>query len=149
MTRERILAHRFVEFIPDVLEEGTLYVSMEYATVSHKCCCGCGFEVVTPLSPTDWKLTFDGETISLHPSIGNWSFKCQSHYWIRDSRVKWAPRWSREEIDAGRNWDRHQKESYYHPGQAAAAEAKNAPATVASVKQPSRWQRFKAWWQQS
>lgn len=147
MTREKVLAHRFVEFIPDVLEEGTLYVSMEYATVSHKCCCGCGFEVVTPLSPTDWKLTFDGETISLYPSIGNWSFKCQSHYWIRNSRAKWASRWSLEEIDAGKTWDRHQKESY--PGQAADGAAKNAPEAVASLKRPSRWQRFKARWQRS
>jgi len=148
MRRERLLAHRFVEFIPDVLEEGTLYVSIEYATVSHKCCCGCGFEVVTPLSPTDWKLTFDGETISLHPSIGNWNFKCQSHYWIREGKVKWAPRWSRNEIDAGRNWDRHEKGSYYQ-GRAADGATKNVSETAAKAKPPSRWQKFRAWWRLS
>src|SRR5712692_8520000 len=27
--------------------------SMAYATVAHKCCCGYGKEVVTPLTPTD------------------------------------------------------------------------------------------------
>jgi len=31
---------RIVEFIPDVIEEGKLYVSMEYATMVHKCACG-------------------------------------------------------------------------------------------------------------
>lgn len=138
MTGGAALTHRFVEFIPDVLEEGTLYVSMEYATVSHKCCCGCGFEVVTPLSPTDWKLSFDGEAISLHPSIGNWSFKCQSHYWIMEGKVKWARRWSGEEINAGRNWDRHLKERYQE------GQAESAPETAANVKPRSRWHRFKA-----
>src|SRR6266436_4735734 len=98
MKRQTTLAHEFVEYIPDELKDGTLYVSMPFATVAHKCCCGCGKEVVTPLSPTDWKLIFDGKSISLDPSIGNWSFECQSHYWIRGSTVKWAQQWSREEI---------------------------------------------------
>jgi hypothetical protein len=61
---------------------GVLYVSPGYATVTHLCCCGCGAEVVTPLSPTDWKLTFDGVAISLSPSVGNWSLPCRSHYFI-------------------------------------------------------------------
>jgi len=67
MRQGKTLTHEFVEFIPDVLEEGTLYVSMEYATVVHKCCCGCGKDVVTPLSPTDWMLSFNGKTISPRP----------------------------------------------------------------------------------
>ena|SRR5579883_2577539 len=143
MTREKLLSHRFVEFIPEVIEEGTLYVSIEYATVSHKCCCGCGFEVITPLSPTDWQLTFDGEPISLDPSIGNWSFKCQSHYWIRKSHVQLAPRWSRQEIEAGRQWDRQQKEDYYKET-GGVPEAAQRPE-AASVAQPNRWERFKVW----
>lgn len=65
---------QFVEFIPDELQDATLYVSMRFATVSHLCACGCRSKVVTPLKPTDWKLTFDGKTITLYPSIGNWSF---------------------------------------------------------------------------
>jgi hypothetical protein len=36
-----------------------LYVSLEYATAIHACACGCGNEVVTPLSPNGWKLTFE------------------------------------------------------------------------------------------
>ncbi len=93
------LAHKFVKSVPEKLEDGMLYISMEYATAIHKCCCGCGYEVVTPFSPKDWKLTFDGESISLTPSIGNLSFPCKSHYWIRNSMVQWAPSWTGEEIE--------------------------------------------------
>ena len=85
-----VLSHEFVKAIPDELAERTLYVSMDYATVVHRCCCGCGREVVTPLSPTDWKLIYDGISVSLYPSIGNWSFECQSHYWVEKSRLLWV-----------------------------------------------------------
>jgi hypothetical protein len=85
--KQAALTHEFVDYMPDVPQEGTLYISIRFATAIHKCCCGCGNEVVTPLSPTDWKLIFDGDTVSLDPSIGNWSFPCQSHYWIRRNNV--------------------------------------------------------------
>ena len=91
MSRNRHLRVEFVEFIPENIEEGCIYISIEYATAVHKCCCGCGSEVVTPLSPSDWSLLFDGESISLHPSIGNWNFKCCSHYFIRYNNVIWLP----------------------------------------------------------
>ena len=81
------LRHHFVEHIPERLEAGVLYVSMEYATSAHSCCCGCGEEVVAPFTPTDWKMTFDGETVSLRPSIGNWTLKCRSHYVIDRGKV--------------------------------------------------------------
>lgn len=113
MSRAVVLTHEFVEFIPEDMKEGTIYVSIPYATAAHRCCCGCGGEVFTPLSPTDWKLIFDGQSISLHPSIGNWSFACQSHYWIERNAVKWDRRWSREEIEAGRDSDALAKEEYY------------------------------------
>lgn len=105
--------HRFVEFIPDKLEDGVLYVSMAYATVTHKCACGCGGEVVTPLSPTDWQLMFDGEAISLEPSIGNWSFLCRSHYFIRKGTVRWAHDMTQAEIASGRERDRAAKAQHY------------------------------------
>jgi hypothetical protein len=87
MKREMVLTHEFVEYIPNNLKDGTIYVSFAFATVAHKCCCGCGNEVITPLSPTDWKLIFDGKSISLEPSIGNWNFACRSHYWIIRNKV--------------------------------------------------------------
>ena len=87
-----------MEYVPESLEEGVLYVSIPFATVLHLCCCGCGNEVVTPLDPTDWQLTFDGRSVSLSPSIGNWSFDCQSHYWINRNHVRWARQLSEKEI---------------------------------------------------
>ena len=42
--------HRFVQNIPEQLEPGILYISMEFATAAHRCFCGCGEEVVTPFS---------------------------------------------------------------------------------------------------
>ena len=61
MKAEPVLAYEFVEFIPEDIKEQTLYISIAYCTAVHKCCCGCGREVVTPLSPTARKLTFDGK----------------------------------------------------------------------------------------
>jgi hypothetical protein len=102
-----------VEFIPSNRKDGIVYVSIPYATAVHNCCCGCGNKVVTPLSPTDWKVTFDGDTISLYPSIGNWNFECQSHYWIINDKVKWARGWSKEEIQSGKEKDASEKKCYF------------------------------------
>src|SRR5690348_11105827 len=88
--RAPAMRHEFVEFIPDTLEKDVLYVSMPFATAVHSCACGCGLEVVTPFSPTDWSMQFNGDTISLHPSIGNWSFPCRSHYLIQRGRIIWV-----------------------------------------------------------
>lgn len=113
MKRDIVLKHQFVEFMPEIIEEGILYVSMEYATAIHKCCCGCGSKVVTPLSPTDWKLSYDGRAITLDPSIGNWGFACRSHYWIKGNRARWSGQWTREEVSTGRTQDRLSKERYF------------------------------------
>src|SRR5271167_5250236 len=119
MKPEIILKHQFVEFIPAELAERTIYISIRFATASHLCVCGCGNQVVTPLHPTDWKLIFDGKTISLDPSIGNWSFACQSHYWIRKNKIQWAGRWSPEKVDSGRVRDRYAKQQYFDAPNAA------------------------------
>jgi hypothetical protein len=100
------LEPEFVDLIPDRLEPGTLYVSVPYATAQHLCCCGCGTEVVTPLHPVHWTLAYDGETVSLHPSVGNWALPCGSHYVLRRSNVIWAGRLSADEIEARRRHDR-------------------------------------------
>jgi hypothetical protein len=113
MSAAERVEHAFVEFIPDELVPNTVYVSMEYGTAVHACLCGCGHRVITPFTPNDWQLTYDGDTISLHPSIGSWSFPCQSHYIINESRVIWAEQWSQERIDAGRSWDKRRKDRHY------------------------------------
>jgi Family of unknown function (DUF6527) len=109
----KTLIHKFTEFIPDKIEEGIIYISIEYCTAIHKCCCGCGNEVVTPLSPTDWELSFNGEAISLSPSIGNWSFDCKSHYWVINNTIRWSRKWPKEMINANRENDQIKKSKYY------------------------------------
>lgn len=142
---------RFVELIPQRVEERVIYISMEYATAIHRCPCGCGGEVVTAFSPTDWSLEFDGESISLDPSIGNWNFPCRSHYYIKRGKVRWAASMSPEAIARGRSLDRESKRKYY----AAAKETLPAgqpsePLPPAAVPVPAArnagfWESVKAW----
>jgi hypothetical protein len=109
MFRHTKLEHKFVHYIPEQLEPGVIYISMDYATAAHSCCCGCGEQVITPFTPTDWKLTFDGETISLWPSIGNWNFHCKSHYIVRRSQVLEAEPW-----DEKKKKQKHEDEGIRH-----------------------------------
>ena len=139
--------HEFVDYIPDAIKEGTVYVCVPFATVVHRCCCGCGNEVVTPLSPTDWKLIFDGQSISLDPSVGNWSFPCQSHYWIRRNKVVWARRWSQKEIEAGRADDRSAKDRYFDGSKTQfAGDGETSAETFGENKlEESFWRKLKSW----
>ena len=107
------ITHKFVEFIPEPIEEGVLYISIKYCTAVHKCICGCGNEVVTPLSPTDWELIFNGKTVSLSPSIGNWNFECKSHYFITRNIIRHARHWDDLKIEEGRKQDVEKKEKYF------------------------------------
>lgn len=107
------IEHRFVKHAPQTLEGGVLYISIEFCTAIHLCCCGCGKEVVTPLTPTDWTLIFDGESVSLRPSIGNWTLPCKSHYFIDQSRIIVSPPWTDAQIQIGRQRDQVAKSRYY------------------------------------
>ncbi len=143
----------FVEAIPEQLRDGVLYVSIEYATVVHKCMCGCGMEVVTPLSPTDWSLTFNGEAVSLDPSIGNWSYPCRSHYLIRNNKVCWCGDMPQDLIDVGRARDRRAKDAYYAgrsaglPGKSTqpAVDPTSAPVPTGPTSQERMLSRFAKW----
>lgn len=156
MKRVEVLRHEFVEYVPDQLEDGTIYISIVYATAIHRCCCGCGLEVVTPLSPVDWAVTYDGETVSLDPSIGNWSFPCQSHYWIERSRVTWAPRWRDWEIAEGRAHSARAKQRRLGKAElpAAASSISDAAPTIHAEKDGGPktpvsvglWALLKGWW---
>lgn len=125
MIRTRQLRHRFVETMPDSIEPGMLYLSMEYATATHRCCCGCGEEVVTPFSPAQWQMSFDGDAVSLHPSIGNWNLRCRSHYVVSAGRVIEAPQWTKAQVEAGRRRDKEARAKYLASGP--------APATISNV----------------
>lgn len=106
--------HEFVVSVPDVLEEKVFYVSTRFCVVSHLCPCGCKSEVVTPISPTDWELIFDGESITLDPSIGNWTLPCRSHYWIRRNKIKWSGNWSESKIEKARKHDKDLKNWFFN-----------------------------------
>ena len=130
------MQHRFVEIIPDAVEDDVLYISLKYCTAIHKCVCGCGNEVVTPISPTDWKLIFDGKTVSLSPSIGNWNFNCQSHYWIKRNEIVYAREWDKEEIQFGRTNDEKRKAKYYNKENESVCSVTKRP------KKKKRWKKF-------
>ena len=87
--RIREIQHSFVEYVPDTLVDGVIYVSIPFSTATHKCFCGCGWEVTTPIAPNAWELTYNGRSVSLNPSVGSRNLKCNSHYWIRKNRVDW------------------------------------------------------------
>jgi len=151
MIQHKTLDHSFVDSFPDTLAPGILYVSFEYGSAAHSCCCGCGEEVVSPLTPTDWNITYDGETITLHPSVGSWTLPCRSHYVIRRNKVIEAPPWSDAEIGAERHRDRQAKARHFGqpPPDAGGATRSNqqlAAETQSSAPEPRWWQRLAAWW---
>lgn len=98
------VAPTFVTSFPDELESGMLYVSIQFSTAAHLCACGCEREVITPLSPSQWVLTFDG-SVSIWPSVGNWALPCQSHYIIDHGMIRWARAFSGDEIRRNREAD--------------------------------------------
>ena len=144
--RHQHLKHLFVRNVPRELEPGVLYISMDYATAVHLCCCGCGDRVVTPFTPTDWRMTFDGESVTLNPSVGNWHQKCRSHYVIKCGRVIEYGSWTDSQIEAERRRDKRAKQSYFSnastPASMVLPSAMPANGTE-RVNEP--WSRFWGW----
>lgn len=103
----------FVETIPEVIQEGRLYISIRFRTASHLCACGCGGKVVTPIKPPKWRFTYDGETVSLSPSIGRWQLPCKSHYRIIRNKVVWFRAFNEDEMKAVLRQDAGDLHSYY------------------------------------
>lgn len=91
---------KYIKYIPRLneMEDLTLYISREFSTASHKCICGCGEEVVTPLGKGFWTLKDLNNRVSLSPSIGNWNFPCQSHYFIKNNKIILAEQMNKKEI---------------------------------------------------
>lgn len=151
MAKLHRVTHRFVESIPTPLEDGVVYVSIGFGTVIHKCCCGCGDKVVTPLTPGDWTVIHDGQSISLYPSIGRWNAPCQSHYWIRNNRVIWASRCSKKRIERGRNLEALDKEQYFSDSYETPAAIYEPSAederlaTMDATPVEGVWQKIKRW----
>lgn len=135
-------AHRFVDRIPENLDEGVLYLALDRGTMLHLCACGCRSEVVTPLGRTDWRMGFDGEAVTVEPSIGNWSLPCRSHYFIRNGAVRWAGAWSDEQIERGRVRDRQRRLA-----SSAGIDHASSPDPIVTppVIQPGRLRRLASW----
>lgn len=89
------LQPQFVKYIPEELEHGVLYISEEFQTAVHLCACGvCGKETVTPTGKwgeyKGWDITINNGKVTLNPSIGNWQFPCNSHYFICENKIEWC-----------------------------------------------------------
>jgi hypothetical protein len=102
-----------VQFVPKILESGILYVADEFDIAVHRCACGCGSKVTTPLGPTEWQLIEKNGLPTLHPSIGNWQLPCRSHYLIVAGKVRWAGQWSEAQVRAGRESEEIRREAHY------------------------------------
>lgn len=100
-----MMRHELVEAMPDVIDEGTLYISTYFRTASHRCACGCGYRVVTPLRAGRWQVEITESGPTLRPSIGNGSFPCRSHYYITRGRVEWLGEYTDEMIAFARKRD--------------------------------------------
>ena len=143
MIRWHRLEHRFVKHVPEELEPGLLYISMEFGSAAHSCCCGCGEEVVTPFTPTDWKMTYDGETVSLWPSVGNWNQRCRSHYVIERGQVLEAGPWSDGQVASERRRDKVAKAIRYELSQQAAVPTPSSTPTVTAAEPTGWWSRLR------
>lgn len=126
---------KYVEQLPEVLDEGVLYISESFALTAHKCCCGCGEDVYNKLGPARWQLIkLPGAMVTLYPSIGNWNYTCRSHYWIRSNRVIDAGLMSERRIKAAQRRDRRDR----HRNIAAM----NATADELEKESASWWRRI-------
>ena len=143
--KRRAIQHEFVEYVPRDLEEGVLYVSIPFATAVHRCPCGCGNKVVTPITPTGWHLLFDGEAVSLTPSIGNWALPCRSHYWIRSNGIQWAGAWTDKMVAAGQLRDNRDLELNFASRAGSAASTKLEAGKAQRFTRSSGAPRLRRW----
>jgi len=128
----------FVIQFPSVFEQGVLYISEEFDTAGHLCCCGCSEKVITPLNPAKWHLLKEENTVSLWPSIGNWNYACKSHYVINKNKVIEAGQFNTEKIEAVRRRDRRDMDRYVAMANVRSSQSSDntqkAPVNIASDK---------------
>lgn len=92
MHRLQEIVPEYVDGVPEVLQEGILYISKKYGIAMHNCACGCGQKTATPLGDGEWTLTEENAVVSLHPSIGNFSGEnpYHAHYFILNNKIEWV-----------------------------------------------------------
>lgn len=130
-----------MESFPRPLAAGVLYFSKRFSAAAHACACGCGREVITPLSPVQWQLTLGPRGASLRPSIGNWNFPCRSHYWITEGRVEWDLDMSDRAIRVGRARDARLREHYFEEAARHESPPMQQPAAAPRVPKQGFWAR--------
>lgn len=88
---------KYLDEIPNELEEGILYISEGYKVAIHLCACGCKGKTVTPLKTIakiiGWTLTKNQDKVTLNPSIGNFSGEApnyHAHYFIVNNKINWC-----------------------------------------------------------
>lgn len=118
--KTKTIRSAFVTQFPAVFEQGVLYISEEFETAGHLCCCGCGEKVITPLNPAKWRLRKEGDTVSLSPSIGNWNYACKSHYFIIKNQVVEAGQFDDRRIAVVQRRDKRDMEHYVSKSNAKA-----------------------------
>ena len=106
------MEHKFIDIIPIEIENNVLYISLKYNVTKHLCPCGCGSEIVATLSPVRYQLYYDGKTVSLTPSFGNWLHECKSHYLIKKDKVVWANPMSKNKMEAVIKKDKKEIKEY-------------------------------------
>lgn len=132
----------FVDAMPEDIEPGQLYISVRFRTASHLCACGCGLRVVTPIKPTKWSFEYNGESVSLAPSIGRWQLPCKSHYWIRNNRVHWSRPFTEKQIERVLERDARDLKNYYESRQEEATPEATTEAEPDTTWLRSTWKRF-------
>ena len=103
----------FVTNAPEILEDNVLYVSLPYSTTLHLCPCGCKSEVANKISRSRYTLSFDGESVSLTPSIRNSGIPCKSHYFITRNEIVWAYDWPIEKFDDTKKKSAKRKKKFW------------------------------------
>jgi hypothetical protein len=133
--KHQMIRPEFIESAPKQLSDGVIYISDRFRTALHKCCCGCGKEVVTPLNPAGWSYLLEDGKVTLKPSIGNWSFPCKSHYLITRNQVVWAHAMSDRQIAQVKARDARDQRAYI--ARCNQAKSTSAPIISRPPEQPA------------
>jgi len=76
------------------MENGILYISLQFGVANHLCACGCGQQTVMPFGKGDlgWNMTDNNGEISFTPSIGNFMGEdpYHAHYYITNNKIIWC-----------------------------------------------------------
>jgi hypothetical protein len=97
MSRINEIKPCFIEYIPESIEEGVLYISEEFNVSIHLCACGCKEKTVMPIDHVingvdhGWQMVNENNLISFTPSIGNFNPPpYHAHYFITRNKIIWA-----------------------------------------------------------